>query len=83
MQAQQLFARWKKKFTQKKVTFDQILQYAKHFSYINRVAASLSVEFMVVDTADVSALQTKFLQDYELLNILILRYVPGHPEAGW
>ena len=81
--AQQVLCAWQQKFNSKCINFDEILLYAKSFSQINRVATVFQAESLVVDTHDVQLIKQDFLQSFELLNILLLCYIKGQPDAGW
>lgn len=81
--AQQMLCSWQRKFTTRHVNYDEILLYAKYCSQVNRVASVFSAESVVVDMQDVNAVKQDFLQSFELLNMLLLHYVPSRPDSGW
>ena len=81
--AQQVMDGWRVKFHSRNVNHDEILHYTKNFSQISRVASALYAETLVVDMQYMQGLKQKFLQHFELLNIFLLCYIPGQPEAGW
>ena len=81
--AQDVLSVWQQKFTSKHINFDEILLYGKNFSQINRVATVFQSESLVVDTHDVQLVKQEFLQSFELLNMLLICYIKGHPDAGW
>lgn len=80
--AQQVLSVWREKFTSKKINYDSIMLYTEVFSLLSRAATSLSANTLVVDAQYVQAIRTDFLQAFELLNIMLIRYIEGHPEAG-
>lgn len=80
--AQQALAVWREKFTSKKINYDEIMLYTEVYSLLNRAATSISANSLVVDAQYVQAIRTDFLQAFELLNIMLIRYIRDHPEAG-
>ena len=83
VKAQQVLKAWMDKFTSKKVNYDSIKLYLDVYGLLNRAATSLSAHTLVVDSNYIHAVKTDFEQAYELLNITLLRYIPGHPDAGY
>lgn len=81
--AQQVLAAWREKFTAKKVNYDSIQLYLEVYGLLNRAATSLTANSLVVDSHYVHAVKTDFLQAFELLNIMLLRYISGQPDAGY
>ena len=81
--AQQTLDSWRQKFQNRHINYDEIQLYTTIFSQLNRVATALSAESLVVDIQFVQGLKQDLLQAFEMLNILLLRYIPGQPEAGW
>ncbi len=81
--AQQVLVHWHEKLTSNRVNYDEIILYADNYSNIDMMAIAFSAKALVVDTHDVQALRQTFLQNFEVLNMLLLRYIPGQPEYGW
>ena len=81
--AQQVIVTWQNKLESKHVNFDEIHLYLKHFSQINRLGSEFSAEGLVMDTQSVQALKQEFLQNFEVLNMFLIRYISGQPDAGW
>lgn len=82
-QAQQVLAAWRQKFVAKDINYDGIQLYLDVFSLLNRAATSLSANTLVVDAQYVHAVRTDFLQAFELLNMMLICYISGQPEAGY
>ncbi len=82
-QAHQSLVLWNRKLKSNLVNYDDILLYGEKFSNITMMAPALLAESLVIDKHDVQALKLTFLQNFELLNLLLLRYIPGEPEHGW
>ena len=81
--AQRILDSWRQKFQSHQINYDEIQLYTTLFSQLNRVATSLSAEALVVDMQLVQELKQDLLQVFEMLHVLLLRYIPGQPEAGW
>lgn len=81
--AQQVLDGWRVKFHSCSVNYDEILLYTKNYSQISRVASALNSETLVVDMQYVQGTKQSFLQEFEMLNMFLLCYIPGQPEAGW
>ena len=82
-QAQRILGEWKDRLKTMDVNYDELLLYLKHISQIGRAAVSLSSDGLVMDSTTVKAMKQDFLQQFELLNMFLIRYVVGQPEAGW
>ena len=81
--AQALLGEWSRKFSSREINYDEIELYRKNFSTITRVASLFYTNIEITDMANLSALKTDFNQEVELLNMFMIRYVPGKPELGW
>ena len=81
--AQQTLDSWRQKFHNQQINFDDIQLYTTIFSQLNRVATALSAESLIVDIQFIQGLKQDLLQAFEVLHILLLRYIPEQPEAGW
>ncbi len=80
--AQQALATWRERFKSKKINYDSIKLYLDVLSLLNRAATSLSANSLVVDQQYIVAIRTDFLQAFELLNIMLIRYISGQPDTG-
>ena len=81
--AQQVLKEWKDKFTSKKVNYDSIKLYLDAYGLLNRAATSLSANSLVVDANYIHTVKSDFEEAFETLNITLLRYISGHPDAGY
>ena len=80
--AQQMLSVWREKFQSKKINYDAIILYTEVYSLLSRAATSLSANSLVVDRHYVQAIQVDFLESFEILNLLLIRFIRGHPETG-
>ena len=81
--AQRLLSDWTHKFNSRKINYDEIQLYHSNFSNISRVAALFYANAEMTDMHNISALKKDFSQNFELLNIFMIRYLPGKVDLGW
>ena len=74
---------WSNKFQLQNINYGEVLLYASHYVKVAALGQSLCASSLVVDASSVQQVKTTFLQDFELLNALLLRYIPGIPDAKW
>ena len=70
--AQKVLAAWRERFTSKKINYDAIMLYLEALGLLSRAATS----------SYITAIRTDFLQAFELLNIMLIRYIGGQPDTG-
>lgn len=80
-EVQTVVQEWQKKVERKELNYCDILHYVCYQKDIKQIA----IDYMsIVIDPDVFFVQrSSFLQSFEQLNILLLRYIPGKPEAKW
>ena len=81
--AQDVLIVWQGKFLHNEVNFDDVLTYASHHVSIDRVGRALCAHTVVMDSQDVQDVKNLFITSFDQLNIYLLKYIPGHPEARW
>ncbi len=82
-QAQQVLGGWRDKLKSREVNFDELLMYSKQYSQISRAAMALNSGGLVMDSHELKMMKQEFLQQFELLNLFLLRYVAGVPDLQW
>lgn len=80
---QSVLALWKRKFMDQTLTFDQMLEYIRLGRNIENVGAAVCGSLLVVDPTVVEEYKSSFLRQFEKLNLHLIKYIPGHPEAQW
>ena len=80
---QRVLKHWSVKFHQQDVTFDEVLHYASAHVKLLALGDSVCAPSLVVEFSAVQNVKTTFLSDFELLNVYLLRYIPGKPDAKW
>ena len=78
-----IFSNWHTKFLFQSVNYDDMIDYAASNTSIYNVAKAVCAPQMVVDDQYIERLKTNYLQDFEELNLLLLKYVPEVPRAKW
>ena len=74
---------WQSMFLHQTVNFDDMINYAINNTAIYVAAKAVCATQLIVDDQHISDLKTTYLQDFEELNFLLLKYVPEIPRAKW
>ena len=74
---------WKSKLDDQSANYDDIHWYYQNQRHIYNLAEAVRGTSLVLLPHKISELQHSFLQEFEELNLLLLKYIPGEPKAGW
>ncbi len=74
---------WRDKFLQLKVNYDDVLLYASTQAWLNNLGLTVCATSAVIDSTGIQKVKNMILQNFEQLNILLIRYIPGQPDARW
>jgi len=74
---------WKRKFSERQINYDEILTYATQQSKLEHFAKNICASSAIVNSKDTLDLKNEFLDAFEQLNVLLIKYIPGQPEAKW
>ena len=74
---------WQRNVKEKELNFDDIMLYAGYQSGLEELGHALCATSTVIDPHSIQEYKMSFLQNFEMLNILLLKYIPGKPEAKW
>lgn len=74
---------WRDRFLQMRVNYDDVLLYASTQTWLNNLGVTVCATSAVIDSSDIQRIKNMILQNYEQLNILLIKYIPGHPDARW
>ncbi len=74
---------WKGIVGDQTANYDLILSYKNQFRYIHKVATAVSATELVVSAIRITEIQQAFLREFENLNRLLLKYIPGDPKGRW
>ena len=74
---------WNKKFHHQDISYDEVLLYASNYSKLNSLGNMVCASNLVIDIDMLQNIKTTFLNDFEILNVHLLKYIPGQPDAKW
>jgi hypothetical protein len=74
---------WKSKLDNQSADYDYMHGYLQNYRHIHKLAKAVGGTSLVLSPQKVSQVQDSFLQDFELLNQLLLKYISDEPKAGW
>ena len=77
---QAVLLEWKDRFIQQECNYNEIFIYTNHQSQMERLGQTFCVSSAIVDA---QAVKNKFLNVFEQLNVLLIKYIPGQPDAKW
>lgn len=83
IEIQHILGRWKKSFTDKSLTYDNLQHYNHFYVNIDNIGTALRARPLVVDPHLSEGSRNDYLKLYERLNIHLIKYIAGHPEASW
>ena len=82
-QVQIVVLTWQRKVQEKELNYDDILLYALFQNGIELIGHAVGAISTVIEPHVISEQKNNFLQLFEQLNVLLLRYIPGKPEVNW
>ncbi len=74
---------WRDRFLQLRVNYDDVLLYASTQAWLNNLGLTVCATAAVIDSTDIQKVKNKTLENYEMLNCLLIKYIPGQPESRW
>ena len=79
-----ILSNWHSKFMlSQTVNYDDMINYASCNRIIYKIAKAVCATQIIVDDQDIFKLKTTYLEHFEELNFLLLKYVPEVPRAKW
>ena len=80
----EVMSTWKTRLDNKDANYDEMHLYTQKQDYIQRIAQNVSAATgLVISAENLVHLRKTFLEKFEELNILLLKYVPGDSKLGW
>ena len=79
----QILTLWKTKLDNNAANYDEIHMYIQKWRYIHEIAQRVSASDVVISPGNLKDIKKAFLEKFEGLNILLLKYVPGDSKPGW
>ena len=74
---------WQNRILLRELNYDDIILYALVMSGIQSIGNAVSATSAAVESHTLEVQKNAYLACYEQLNILLLKYIPGKPEAKW
>ena len=78
-----MLSHWNSKLETETANYDEIFWYCQNQHQIHSLAQAVSADSAVVTADKLSHLHSTFLQNFEQLNMLLLRYISTDPKGGW
>jgi hypothetical protein len=69
---------WKKKFCEDNVNYMEVIFFTNNLEMFKVHPTTLLVSY-----SNLQMFRNNFVREYEALNIRVLRYIPGQPDAQW
>ena len=79
----QVLSLWKSKLDNHAANYDEIYGYNHKRHYIHEIAQHVFASDLVISADTLTRLGKIFLEKFEELNFLLLRYIPEDPKPGW
>ena len=77
------FSDWYTKFMLQEINHDDMVDYQGSHSSLCKVAKAVCEKGRILEDQHISELRTNYLKNFELLNLLLLRYVHEVPRVKW
>ena len=78
-----ILSHWKAKFECECVNYDEICCYHHNFPQLHILAEDVAASHLELSIDYVIEVRYSFLQNFENLNLLLLKYIPGDRKARW
>ena len=73
----------KEQFSAQTVNYDNILCYATNSAMLHKISVNLYATSLLVNSEELESAKRAFIQEYEALNHILLKSIPGKPDLGW
>ena len=82
-QVQTVVLAWQDRVRARELNYDEIMIYANIQGGIQSIGDAISASSSILELQILQQQKNSFLQYFEQLNILLLKYIPGKPEVKW
>ena len=82
-QIHKFFSHWHTKFLLQEINHDDMVDYDSSHSSLCKVAKAVCATGMIIEDQHISELRANYLEDFEQLNLFLLRYVHEVPRVKW
>ena len=80
---QRVLDHWSKKFLRQDISYDEVLLYANNHTKLNPLGEMVCASSLVIDFNQLQNIKTNILSEFEMLNVHLLKYIPGQPDVKW
>ena len=78
-----LLSSWKEKFSSKSIQYNEIKMYKENWNNIHDLGEALQTLETIINHGNVCSVETQFQTLFEKLNVVLIKYLPGDPNAKW
>ena len=78
-----MLKKWLDKLQDQRANYDEILHYASNHIYLNSLGEEFCATLLIYNLQDLDQAKCTLLENFENLNILLLKYIPNQPDAKW
>ena len=82
-QVQRVVLTWQRNVTERELNYDGIMLYAVYQKGVEDIGHAISATSTLIEPQAISEQKNTFLEYFEQLNMMLLRYIPGKPEVKW
>ena len=82
-QIHKIFSNWYFKLMHQTINHDDLINLENSHSSVCKVARAVCAMFTILPDENIKKMKKTYQQDFEELNVLLLRYVPEVPRAKW
>ena len=74
---------WRERILEEELNYDEIMHYANSQAALQELGDALCATSTIMEPHEMQKYKTTFLENFEMLNMLLLRYIHGRPELKW
>lgn len=82
-QVQTVVLAWQERVRGRELNYDEIMVYANIQGGIQSIGDAISASSSILEPHILQQHKNAYLQYFEHLNVMLLRYIPGKPEVKW
>lgn len=74
---------WNEKFRDHNINYNEVETYSSNQAKLLALSNMLCASSLVRKCEEIESVKKTFLTNYETLNVLMIKYIPHHPNAKW
>ena len=82
-QVQAALMELERKFGELQISYDEIVTYESQQSQLEHLAQTICASSAIVNKQDILSVKNMFLDTFEQLNIILIKYTRGQPDVKW